>query len=108
MGAGVEIAASDINIHVNRTSTETEIDFRIRADSIINADVKTDAAMLFQSKLDMQAATQDQTELELTQADLGLASSNKLNLTQLMVGLNCPTNGVLMSKIERNWQHCTC
>ena len=43
MGAGVETATSDINIHVNRTNTETEIDFRIRADSIINADGQTDA-----------------------------------------------------------------
>ena len=100
MGAGVEIPASDINIHVNRTSTETEIDFRIRADSIINADVKTDAAIA-QSKLDMQAATTRSNGIGVTQADLGLASFKQTEFDATDGWIELSTNGVLMSKIER-------
>ena len=99
MGAGVEIR-SDINIHVNRTSTETEIDFRIRADSIINADVKTDAAIA-QSKLDMQAATTRSNGIGVTQADLGLASFKQTEFDATDGWIELSTNGVLMSKIER-------
>ena len=100
LGAGVEIATSDINIHVNRTTTETEIDFRIRADSIVNADVKTDAAIA-QSKLDMQAATTRSNGIGVTQAELGLASFKQTEFDATDGWIELATNGVLMSKIER-------
>ena len=100
LGAGVEIGTSDINIHVNRTTTETEIDFRIRADSIVNADVKTDAAIA-QSKLDMQAATTRSNGVGVTQAELGLASFKQTEFDATDGWIELATNGVLMSKIER-------
>ena len=99
LGTGVEVATSDINIHVNRTSTETEIDFRIRADSIINADVKTDAAIA-QSKLDMQAASTRANAVGITQAERGLVSFKATEFDATDGWIELSNNGVLMSKIE--------
>lgn len=100
MGNGVETADSDINVHVNRTQTETEIDFRIRADSIINADVKSDAAIA-QSKLDMQSASTRADGVGITQAELGLASFKATEFDSTNGWIEIANNGVLMSKIER-------
>ncbi len=99
LGTGIEVATSDINIHVNRTSTETEIDFRIRADSIINADVKTDAAIA-QSKLDMQAASTRADAVGITQAERGLASFKATEFDATNGWIELSNSGVLMSKIE--------
>ena len=99
LGAGVEVATSDINIHVNRTNTETEIDFRIRADSIINADVKTDAAIA-QSKLDMQAATTRANGIGITQAELGLASFKDTEFDATDGWIELANNGIVLGKIE--------
>jgi len=67
-----EATASDINITVDRTAGGAEIDLQIEADSIINADVNS-AAAIAQSKLNMQAAGVRATAAGITQGNLGLA-----------------------------------
>ena len=69
----VEEANSDVNIVTERTGTGTTVDLQIAPDSIINADVKSNAAIA-QSKLNLNAATTRANATGITQNDLGSAS----------------------------------
>ena len=76
----VESTTSDINITVTRTATNTEVNLQIEPDSIINTDVKSNAAIA-QSKLAMNAATTRANATGIAQADLGLASFDSSDFT---------------------------
>ena len=69
----VELASSDINIVVARDASGATIDFRLRADSIINADVNASAGIQ-QSKLALEQASTRANATGITQNDLGVAS----------------------------------
>ena len=69
----VELASSDINIVVARDASGATIDFRLRADSIINADVNASAGIQ-QSKLALNAGSTRANATGITQNDLGVAS----------------------------------
>ena len=70
----VEEANSDVNIVTERTGTGTTVDLQIAPDSIINADVKSNAAIA-QSKLNLNAATTRANATGITQNDLGVQVS---------------------------------
>ena len=70
---GVELPATDITLHVERTQTEATVEFRIVADRIVNADVNS-AAAIAQSKLNLNAATTRVNAIGIVQADLGVVS----------------------------------
>ena len=64
----------------NRTATQTELTFNIASNVIVNADIKSDAAIA-QSKLNMNAATSRADATGISQADLGLASFDSGDFT---------------------------
>jgi len=64
---------SDISLVVDRAETTVTADWRIAADSIVNADVNTNAAIA-QSKLNLNAATTRANATGITQNDLGVVS----------------------------------
>ena len=70
---GIEGAGSDLDITVTRSETDTTLEFNLRSETIVNADVSPTAAIA-QSKLAMNAATTRANATGITQADLGLAS----------------------------------
>ncbi len=70
---GVELPATDVTLHVERTQTESTVELRLVADRIVNADVNS-AAAIAQSKLNLNAATTRINEVGIVQADLGVAS----------------------------------
>ena len=70
---GVELPATDVTLHVERTQTEATVELRLVADRIVNADVNS-AAAIAQSKLNLNAATTRINEVGIVQADLGVAS----------------------------------
>lgn len=74
------VTASDVEMTANRTATQTELTFNIASNVIINADVKSDAAIA-QSKLNMNAATSRANASGISQADLGLASFDSGDFT---------------------------
>ena len=79
-----EDSASDINIAVNRTASDTTINLQIESQAILNADVN-DAAEIAQSKLNMNfastaAAAPTGTDQQ-KQATLGLASFDSDDFT---------------------------
>ena len=69
----VELASSDINVIVARDVSGATVDFRLRADSIINADVNASAGIQ-QSKLALEQASTRANATGITQNDLGVAS----------------------------------
>jgi hypothetical protein len=69
----VETASSDINVIVARDVSGATVDFRLRADSIINADVNASAGIQ-QSKLALESASTRANATGITQNDLGSAS----------------------------------
>jgi hypothetical protein len=75
-----EATASDINITVDRTAGGAEIDLQIEADSIINADVNS-AAAIAQSKLAMNTAGTRANATGIAQSDLGLATFKDTEFT---------------------------
>ena len=89
----IEEAVSDINVVTERTGTGTTFDLQIAPDSIINADVKSNAAIA-QSKLNLNAATTRANATGITQNDLGVASfdSGIFNTTNGFVTID---NGAL-------------
>lgn len=75
------------------------INLQIVADTIVNADVNTNAAIA-QSKLNLNAATTRADATGITQADRGLASFDSANfeITNGWVGIKA--NGVALSEIQ--------
>ena len=75
-----EATASDIKLTVTRTASSTEYDFQIGSGVIINADVKSDAAIA-QSKLNMNTAGTRANATGISQSDLGLATFKNTEFT---------------------------
>ena len=69
----VEHVDSDINVVVERTASDITAELKIAPDSIVNADVNTNAAIA-QSKLNLNAATTRSSATGITQNDLGVVS----------------------------------
>jgi hypothetical protein len=93
------------NLRPGVDSALNQIDVQINPDTIINADVKSDAAIA-QSKLNMNAATVRVNASGIVQADLGLASfkSTEFTITNGWVELQTSTSvgtGVTLNKIQR-------
>jgi hypothetical protein len=82
------------------TGAENTVNIQINPDTIINADVKSDAAIA-QSKLAMNAATVRVDASGIVQADRGLASfkSSEFNATNGWIDLR--NNGITIGKIEQ-------
>ena len=76
----VEAAASDINVVISRTANLAEVDYRIAADSIVDADVNASAGIQ-QTKLALNAATTRANATGITQNDLGVASFDSATFT---------------------------
>jgi hypothetical protein len=79
-GNGVYSATSDVVVTTNRivtgnppTDRYTEIDFQIKPNTIVNADIAANAAIA-QSKLALNAATTRINPVNINQSDLGVAS----------------------------------
>ena len=90
-----ETASSDINITVSRTSSDATIDLAIEADSIINADVNS-AAAISQSKLNMNIAdTASAAPGSPDQSVLGVARFNSVqfNATNGWIEIKDSTGG---------------
>ena len=97
-----EATASDINVTVTRTASGAEYNFQYEADSIIDNDVKSNAAIR-QSKLLMQAAD---TFVESTgwtgaktQSDLGLAKFSADNFNTSDGYVRIKANGIVFAEI---------
>jgi len=88
-----EDSASDININVNRSSSDTTINLQIESQAIVNADVNNSAAIA-QSKLNMNAATTRANATGIAQADLGLASFDSGDFTVTNGWVTLAANGV--------------
>ena len=93
------------NLRPGVDSALNQIDVQINPDTIINADIKSDAAIA-QSKLDMTKATVRVNASGIVQADLGLASfkSTEFTITDGWVELQTSTSistGVTLDKIQR-------
>lgn len=93
------------NLRPGVDSALNQIDVQINPDTIINADIKSDAAIA-QSKLDMTKATVRVNASGIVQADLGLASfkSTEFTVTDGWVELQTSTSistGVTLDKIQR-------
>ena len=82
------------------TGAENTVNIQINSDTIINTDVKSDAAIA-QSKLAMNAATVRVDASGIVQADRGLASfkSSEFNATNGWIDLK--NNGITVGKIEQ-------
>jgi len=77
---GIENASNQIDITVTRSETDAELALTYKADSIVNEDINS-AAAISQSKLAMNAATTRANATGITQADLGLASFDSDDFT---------------------------
>ena len=81
-------------------STANTVDVQINPDTIINADVKSDAAIA-QSKLDMTAATTRANATGIVQADRGLASFNDSQFTATNGWISLKENGTVITRLEQ-------
>ena len=94
---------SDIDVIVTRDANGTEIDFQINSDTIIDDDVKSDAAIR-QSKLLMQsAATFDETTGwtgSKAQSDLGLATFSDENFDASSGFIRIKSNGIVFAEMN--------
>ena len=83
-------------------SSLNQVDVQINSDTIINADIKSNAAIA-QSKLDMQAAVSNTNTAPTSkvQANLGLAAFNSDEFDASFGWINLKTNGIVLTKIEK-------
>jgi hypothetical protein len=88
------------DVTFNIDSTANTVDVQINPDTIINADVKSDAAIL-QSKLNMNAATTRANATGIVQADRGLASFNDSEFTATNGWISLKTNGTVITRLEQ-------
>ena len=102
-----EATASDINVTITRTAAGAEYDFQYEADSIIDNDVKSNAAIR-QSKLLMQSADTFDEDNATTgwtgsqpkvQADLGLAKFSDENFQTSSGFVRIKDNGIVFAEI---------
>jgi hypothetical protein len=75
-----ESTASDINVTITRTAAGAEYNLQYEANSLINADVNS-AAAIAQSKLAMNTAGTRANAAGITQADLGVATFKNTEFT---------------------------
>lgn len=102
-GAVNATVTGDITVTLN-ASTNT-LNTQINADTIVNADIKSDAAIV-QSKLAMTSASTRANATGIGQADLGLASfkNTEFTVTNGWVELQTATSistGVTLNKLQR-------
>tara|TARA_R110000868_G_scaffold132461_3_gene343561 strand:- start:7627 stop:16329 length:8703 start_codon:yes stop_codon:yes gene_type:complete len=104
----VEAGSSVIEVTVNREAAQTTIDFQIKNDTIINADVKSDAA-ISQSKLAMQSANTFDENNAVTgwdgsagkvQSDLGLAKFSDENFETTSGYVRIKNNGLVFAELQ--------
>ena len=97
LGNGVRDAGSQLEFVVTRTQGQTSVEYKITDDTIVNADVNSNAAIA-QSKLAMNTATTRANATSIAQTDLGLASfdSGDFSVTDGWVSLN----GIDLADIE--------
>jgi hypothetical protein len=88
------------NLRTGVDSALNQIDVQINSDTIINADIKSDAAIV-QSKLSMNSATTRANATGIAQADRGLASFDSAQFTATDGWITVKDNGLLMTKIEQ-------
>jgi hypothetical protein len=88
------------DVSFNLIASSNQLDIQLVPDTIINSDVKSDAAIA-QSKLAMNSSTVRNTETGIMQADLGLASfnSSEFNVTNGWVSIK--PNGIVLSDISQ-------
>jgi len=99
-GNTVQNASVVGDVSFNIESTARTIDIQINPDTIINADVKSDAAII-QSKLSMNAATTRANATGISQANLGLASFDSLEFNSTNGWIHLSNNGIQVEKIEK-------
>ena len=88
------------DVTFNIDSTANTVDVQINLDTIINADIKSDAAIL-QSKLNMNAATTRVNATGILQADRGLASFNNGEFTAVDGWISLKSNGTVITRLEQ-------
>jgi hypothetical protein len=88
------------NIRAGTDSALNQIDVQINSNTIINADIKSDAA-IEQSKLSMTAASLRANATGITQADLGLASFDSANFTATNGWIGLKSNGTPITRLEQ-------
>jgi hypothetical protein len=81
-------------------STANTVDVQINPDTIINADVKSDAAIA-QSKLAMTAASTRVNATGIVQADRGLASFDDSQFTATNGWISLKSNGTVITRLEQ-------
>ena len=99
---GTGNAAINVSItgDVTATRTGSNLNLQINSDTIVNADVKSDAAIA-QSKLAMNAATARASASSITQADRGLASFDNAEFTVTDGWVTLKTNGIARTKLAQ-------
>lgn len=88
------------NLRTGVDSSLNQIDVQITSDTIINADVKSDAAIA-QSKLAMNAATTRANATGISQADRGLASFDSANFEITNGWVTLKDNGVPLADLSQ-------
>jgi hypothetical protein len=88
------------NLRTGIDSSLNQIDAQIVSDTIINTDIKSDAAIA-QSKLAMNAATTRANAIGISQADLGLASFDSVSFDITNGWITLKDNGVLLADLSQ-------
>jgi hypothetical protein len=88
------------DVTFNIDSTANTVDVQINPDTIINADVKSDAAIA-QSKLNMNAATTRANATDIAQADRGLASFDDSQFSSTNGWISLKSNGTVITRLEQ-------
>jgi len=88
------------NLTTGVDSALNQIDVQINPDTIINADIKSDAAIV-QSKLAMNAATTRANAAGITQADRGLSSFDSAIFTVTDGWVTLKDNGTTLAELEQ-------
>ena len=96
---GLASEGNDILVTTVRETDSARIIFAIRPDSIINADVKSDAGIL-QSKLALNAATTRANATGISQADLGVGSFKDTEFNASNGWISLKDSGIVLSKVQ--------